>query len=60
MARDYLALGLLVAFVFFGFVGVLESLSVGNFTFAAFILGQMYLARLLANLLRRMEGAEEE
>lgn len=59
MTRDYLALGLLVAFIFFGSIGVLESLSVGNFTFAALILGHMYLARLLVNLLHQSRSGGE-
>ena len=53
---DLIILGL---FIFIGFIGVVESISVGNFTFAALILGLFYLIKLMARLIVAVEGTGE-
>ena len=46
----YIDLALVVGIALFGFLGFMESLSVGNFTFAALSLGAILFARLYLSL----------
>lgn len=51
----YTRIGLWWGFLIFGFLGIVEALSVGNLTLTAVLLGMMHLSVLLGSLYRRLE-----